>query len=68
MRINKGPENIKDILATKKPGKKPPAYPWQDLALKIIKELNIPNFKRGAVFKVCKENPKHFIEIGRAHV
>lgn len=66
MKINKGPENIKDILAKKKPTEeptiKPPAYPWQDLALKIIKELNIPNFKRGAVFKVCKENPKHFIE------
>ena len=42
--------------------KKPPAYQWQDLALRVIKELNIPNFKRNAVFKVCKENSKEFIE------
>ncbi|MCD4761428.1 hypothetical protein K8R32_00530 [bacterium] len=36
--------------------KKPPAYRWQDLALSIIKDLNIPNFKRNAVFKVCRDN------------
>ncbi|MCU0680306.1 MAG: hypothetical protein MUF50_03335 [Planctomycetes bacterium] len=42
---------------------KPPAYAWQDLALRIIKELSIPNFKRSAVFKVCKENPSTFINI-----
>lgn len=62
MQINKGPENIKDIFATKKAGKKPPAYEWQDLALRVIKELNIPSFKRSAVFKACKEKPKSFIE------
>ena len=66
MQEDKGPQGIKDILAKKKPMKepaiKPPAYPWQDLALIIIKELNVPNFKRGAVFKVCKENPEHFIK------
>ncbi len=62
MKINKGPENIKDIFNAKKAGKKPPAYPWQDLALRVIKELAVPNFKRSAVFKVCKENPKPFIE------
>jgi len=60
MKINK-PESFKDILANKKIVK-PPAYPWQDLALRIIDELKIPNFKRNAVFKVCKENPKQFIE------
>jgi hypothetical protein len=62
MQINTGPEKIRDILATKKAGKRPPAYPWQDLALRVIKELSVPNFKRNAVFKVCKENSKFFIE------
>lgn len=42
--------------------KKPPAYPWQDLALRVINELNIPNFKRSSVFKACKENSSQFIE------
>ncbi len=51
---------IKNII-NKKTVKKAPAYEWQELALKIIQELNIPNFKRGAVFKVCKENNKNFI-------
>lgn len=41
---------------------KPPAYQWQDLALRIIEELSIPKFKKNAVFKVCKEYPKNFIE------
>ena len=41
---------------------KPPAYPWQDLALRIIKELNIPTFKRSSVFKVCKNKPISVIE------
>ena len=53
---------IKNIINNKKIVKKPPAYEWQDLALRIIKELNIPNFKKGAVFKICKENNKNFIE------
>jgi len=41
--------------------KKAPAHPWQDLALGIVKDLSIPNFKRGAIFKVCKENKKEFV-------
>jgi len=41
--------------------KKPPAYKWQDLALQVIKDLSVPNFKRSAVFKVCKENSREFI-------
>ena len=57
MTESKGFSNFSDIFANKQT-KKPPAYEWQDLALRIIKELNIPNFKRGAVFKVCKENSK----------
>ncbi len=39
-----------------------PAYQWQDTALRIIKELAIPNFKRSSVFKVCKDNSKEYIE------
>lgn len=61
MKINKGFEDLKAILKTKAT-KKPPAYEWQELALRIINELNIPNFKRNSVFKVCKNNPKSFIE------
>ncbi|MDD2354111.1 MAG: hypothetical protein PHH52_00535 [Patescibacteria group bacterium] len=41
---------------------KPPAYPWQDLALKIITELGIPNFKKSSVFKICKELPAHVVK------
>ncbi len=62
MQIDKGPENIKDIFKSKQPSKKPPTYEWQDLALRVIKELNMPGFKRNAVFKVCKENSKQFVE------
>ena len=50
-----------DLFSSKK-STKPPAYPWQDFALRIIKELSIPAFKRNSVFKICKENPKSFIE------
>jgi hypothetical protein len=51
-------DDIKKILdnKSKNNNKKPPAYEWQDLALKIIKELNIPNFKRSSVFKACRDN------------
>ena len=42
--------------------KKPPQYEWQDFALRIIKELNIPKFKRSAIFKVCKDSPRPFLE------
>lgn len=40
----------------KKKTTKAPAYPWQELALSIIKDLNVPNFKKSSVFKACKEN------------
>jgi hypothetical protein len=65
IKVDKGPENLKDLLASKlkKTNQiKPPAYEWQELALRLIKELNIPNFKRASVFKVCKENSKELIE------
>ena len=61
MGIDKGLEKFSDLIG-KKQSKKPPAYQWQDLALKVIEELNMPKFKRNAVFKVCKENTKPFIE------
>jgi len=51
-----------DIIKTKQTVK-PPAYPWQDLALRIIKELSIPGFKRSAVFKICKEKSVPEIEM-----
>jgi len=56
-----GFQKIGDLL-DKKDQLRPPAYPWQELALKVIEELNIPKFKRNAVFKVCRDNDKNFIE------
>ncbi len=54
-------QSLADIMRTKK-NVKPPAYPWQDLALRVIKELGIPGFKRSAIFKACKERPTNIIE------
>jgi len=57
-------QSLSDILKSKnKNSVKAPAYPWQDLALRIIKELSIPSFKRSAVFKICKEKSASQIEI-----
>jgi len=58
------PTSFADIFKAKqaKPAVKAPAYSWQDLALRVIKELNIPNFKRSSVFKICKEKPAQTIE------
>lgn len=61
MKINTSPQSFKDII-NKKKAVKPPAHPWQDFALRIIDELNIPSFKRNSVFKICKENSKEFVE------
>jgi len=61
MALDLGPQRFQDIIKQKK-AVKPPAYPWQDFALKIIDELNVPPQKRNSVFKVCKENPKSFVE------
>jgi hypothetical protein len=67
MPIDKGLEKIGDLF--NKPGAKPagarkpaPAYAWQDLALSVIEQLNIPGFKRSAVFKVCKQKSRSYIE------
>ena len=61
MKKNTDPQSIKDIFFNKKRLKKPPAYEWQELALKIINELNIPDFKRNSVFKICRNSPKQFV-------
>lgn len=55
-------ENLKNIFKNKPQSIKPPAHEWQDLALRIIDELGIPNFKRNSVFQVCKKNPKDVVE------
>ena len=46
-------ESFGSIMKYKKTVK-PPAYRWQELALQVIKELNVPNFKRSSVFRICK--------------
>lgn len=48
-------DSFADIIK-KKEKTKAPAYPWQELALKVINDLKVPNNKRSSVFKVCKEN------------
>jgi len=55
-------QSFADIIKAK-PKVKAPAYPWQDLALRIIKELSIPSFKRAAVFKVCRDLPAHKVSL-----
>jgi len=59
MKIDEGFKKLGEIKRAL--GKKPPFYQWQDLALRIINELNIPSFKRNSVFKVCKEHDSNFI-------
>ena len=58
--MTKDPEPIGDIFK-RKPVDKPPAHQLQDLALRVIKELSIPDFKRGSVFKICKEQPRELV-------
>ncbi|HAH04502.1 TPA: hypothetical protein DCL28_03015 [Candidatus Komeilibacteria bacterium] len=54
-------KKIGEILSAKQ-SVRSPAYAWQELALTIISELNVPPFKKSAVFKICKDYPKPFIE------
>ena len=61
MKKNKGFTSLDYILQNKQT-QKPPAYQWQDLALRVITELRIPKFKHSAVFKVCKERGQTIIE------
>ena len=56
-----GLEPLKSFIGKNK-SKKPPAYEWQDLALRVIVELSIPSFKRNSVFKICKIYSKPFVE------
>lgn len=53
MQLDKGPEKLADLIK-KQPTEKLPTYAWQELALRVIQELGVPDFKRSAVFKVCK--------------
>jgi len=57
-------ENFKSFgdLASKRVVKKAPAYEWQDLALRIIQELNVPANKRSSVFQACKKYAKPIVE------
>lgn len=52
---------FKDIIKNKK-NVKPPAYRWQEMALEIIKEFNIPDSKKSSVFKACKTKPEHVVK------
>jgi len=61
MQADKGLEKIGDLFLVKKT-KNLPKYAWQDLALQVIKELNVPQLKRNSVFKVCKQKPRIIIE------
>ena len=56
------PEALKDILKKPRVFKKAPAYQWQELALRVIDELRVPNNKRSAVFKIVKQHSKPIIE------
>lgn len=55
--------SLSDIFQAKPVKKvKAPAYEWQDFALRIIKDLAVPNFKRSSVFKICKDMPSSTVE------
>lgn len=59
-----GFSSLGSLFSAKRPEvKKPPAYQWQDLALRVIKELNIPPFKKSSVFKICRDNSKEVVEM-----
>lgn len=55
-------DNIAEIIKARQPRVKPPAYQWQDLALKVLKDLSVPDFKRSAVFKVCRDYDQILIQ------
>ncbi len=59
--INKGFQNFQDIFSAKKTVK-PPAYAWQQFALEIIDQLNVPKEKRNSVFLICKKYQRPYIE------
>jgi hypothetical protein len=61
---HEGFKGLGEIFAAKQKQMKikPPAYEWQDLALRVIKELSVPNFKRNSIFKIAKESNKESLE------
>jgi hypothetical protein len=62
--VNRG-ENFKsfgELIKKKTPTVKAPAYQWQELALKVINDLNVPANKRGSVFQVCKKFSRQNVE------
>jgi len=59
---NPGPQKLSLIIKIKKSAIKPPAYAWQDFALRIINDLQIPAFKRNSVFKICKNNTPELVQ------
>ncbi len=61
MKQDIGPQKLSDLF-TKVEQKKPPAYQWQELALRIISEFDAPASKKGSIFKICKNNSKEKIE------
>ncbi len=54
-------QSFSDIFKNRKIVKAP-AYPWQDLALRVIADLGVPGFKRSSVFKACKDLPINVVE------
>ncbi len=59
--MEEGFQNFSDIIKNKQ-AKKAPTYQWQEFALKIIQELNVPLNKKSSVFKVCRDRPRVFVE------
>lgn len=57
MATNKEFEKIGNLF-NKKTAAKPPAYQWQDLALRVIKELSIPDVKKAPCLKLAKKSRK----------
>lgn len=56
-------KSFKELMNSRvKVEKKAPAYQWQDLALRVIKELDVPANKRGSVFQICKKYTKPIVE------
>lgn len=50
-------------LMKKRTIKKPPTYQWQELALKVIGDLNVPANKKSSVFMSCKKFSRQEIEL-----
>jgi len=62
MAIDPGPQKLSFIIKSQQAAVKPPAFEWQDLALKIIAEFAVPDFKRNSIFRICKQNSKELVE------